>query len=272
MKKRGFMLLAVLMTAIFLTSCGDKSEEVQHSKQKNQKHIVIGYDLYEPYAYIDEKGNMTGSDIEIAKEAFKRMGYQPVFKKIIWGNQKELLKNQKVDCLWCGFSIDGREKEYQWTRPYLKCDQKVLVRSDSGIKKLSDLNGKNIAVQVDTKAEEYFLKKQSTGELSVEQISTYKNLMDAVAAFNKGYADAVVAHDEALRYYIKDNKKAYYFLDKPIMQTKIGVAFNLNYDKQIVAKLSDTLEDMIQDGTIKKIVKKYGIDSRQLVEGKTSDR
>lgn len=85
-EKRGFILFAVFITAIFLTSCGDKSKQEQQARQKNQKQIVVGYDLYEPYAYVDEKGSITGSDIEIAREAFKRMGYQPVFKKITWGN------------------------------------------------------------------------------------------------------------------------------------------------------------------------------------------
>ena len=267
MKKRGFMLLVVFITAIFLTSCGNKSHKSEDSKQKNSKKIIVGYDLYEPYAYIDEKGNITGSDIEIAKEAFKRMGYQPVFKKITWGNQKKLLKNKTIDCIWCGFSIDGREKQYQWTRPYLKCNQKIVVRSDSKIYKLNDLKDKKIAVQIATKTEEYFLKQQSTGKLPMEQIATYNNLMEAVAAFNKGYTDAVAAHDEALRYYTKENPKAYRFLDKEILQTKLGVAFDLSYDQKTVAKLSDTLGKMIQDGTIKKIVSKYEIDSKQLVEG-----
>ena len=266
------MLLVVFMTAMFLTSCGDKSQKVQGSKQKNAKQIIVGYDLYEPYAYINEKGNVTGSDIEIAKEAFQRMGYQPVFRKITWGDQKKSLNSKKIDCVWCGFSINGREKQYQWTRSYLKCYQKIIVRADSKIYKLSDLKGKRIALQVDTKTEEYFLKQKSEGKLSVAQISTYKNLLDAVAAFNKGYTDAVAAHDEALRYYIKGNEKEYRFLDTPILQTDLGVAFDLSYEKDTVTKLSDTLDEMIQDGTIKKIVKKYGIDSSQLVEGKTSDR
>lgn len=272
MKKRGFMLLAVFMAALFLTSCGNKSQKIKNSKQQHLKQIIVGYDLYEPYAYINEKGTITGSDIELAKEALKRMGYQPVFKKITWGSQKKLLKNKTIDCVWCGFSIDGREKQYQWTRSYLKCYQKIAVRADSKIKKISDLQGKRIAVQVDTKTEDYFLKQQAQGKLSLEQISTYKTLMDAVAAFNKGYTDAVAAHDEALRDYIEGNEKAYRILDTEIFQTNLGVAFDLSYDKETVTKLSDTLDKMIQDGTIKKIVTKYGIDSKQLVEGKTSDR
>lgn len=272
MKKRGFILLAVLITAMFLTSCGDKSQTNKDSKQNNLKKIIVGYDLYEPYAYIDEEGDVTGSDIEIAKEAFQRIGYEPVFKKITWGNQKELLKNKTIDCIWCGFSINGREKEYQWTKPYLKCNQKIVVRADSNIHKLSDLKGRKIAVQVATKTEEYFLKQQSTGKLPLEEIATYNNLAEAVAAFNKGYTDAVAAHDKALKYYTKGNQKAYRFLDKEILQTKLGVAFDLNYDQKTVTKLSDTLDQMIQDGTIKKIVSKYGIDSKQLVEGATSER
>ena len=266
MKKKGFMLLMVFIIALSLTSCGNRSQKVQDSKQKNQKQIIVGYDVYEPYSYINEKGNVSGSDIEIAKEAFKRMGYQPVFKKITWGSQKKLLKDKTIDCIWCGFSIDGREKQYQWSHSYLKCYQRIMVRADSKIKKISDLKGKKIAVQIDTKTEEYFLKQEAQGKLPVEQISTYKTLLDAVAAFNKGYVDAVAAHSEALKYYIKGNEKAYRILDKEILKTNLGVAFDFDYDKETVTRLSDTLDKMVKDGTIKRIVKKYGIHSKRIVE------
>lgn len=272
MKKRGFMLLAVFITAIFLTSCGNKPQKAENAHQKNLKQIIVGYDLYEPYAFMDEKGTITGSDIEIVKEALKRMGYQPIFRKVTWGDQRKLLKNKTVDCIWCGFSMDGREKQYQWSGPYLKCDQKVVVRADSGIQKLKDLKGKKIAVQVDTKTEEYFWKQELTGRLPLEELATYNCLEDAIASFNKGYTDAVAAHEDTLRYYTKENKKAYRFLDTTIMQTKLGVAFDLKYDHKTVTRLTDTLDKMIQDGTIKKIVSKYGIDSRQLVEGKTGEQ
>ena len=272
MKKRGFMLLAVFITAIFLTSCGNKPQKAENAHQKNLKQIIVGYDLYEPYAFMDEKGTITGSDIEIVKEALKRMGYQPIFRKVTWGDQRKLLKNKTVDCIWCGFSMDGREKQYQWSGPYLKCDQKVVVRAESGIQKLKDLKGKKIAVQVDTKTEEYFWKQELTGRLPLEELATYNCLEDAIASFNKGYTDAVAAHEDTLRYYTKENKKAYRFLDTTIMQTKLGVAFDLKYDHKTVTRLTDTLDKMIQDGTIKKIVSKYGIDSRQLVEGKTGEQ
>lgn len=266
MRKRRLLVLFILMTGLLLFTACTTKQTAKKGRAEHKKQLVIGYDLYKPYAYINDKGKCTGSDIEIAREACRRMGYQPVFQRITWGDQNNLLQKKAVDCIWCGFSVTGREKQYQWTRPYLKCYQKVVVRSDSDIKKLSDLQGKRVAVQLDTKTEQYFLEQLSRGKLQVAQISTCKTLMEAVAIFNKGYADAFAAHDEAIRQYTKENPKAYRVLDESIMKTQLGVAFSLDYDKKTVKKLSDTLDEMIKDKTIKKIVMKYGINSNQLME------
>lgn len=272
MKRKSFILLFIMLNILIFTSCTNKVGVTKKKTSKDRKELKIGYDMYDPYTYIDEKGNITGIDIEIAKEACKRMDYEPIFQKITWGEQKKLLKNRSIDCIWCGFSENGREKQYQWTTPYLKSQEVVVVRADSKIKKLSDLKGKKVAVQIDTKAEEYFLKQQKKGTLPLEQIATYKNMIEAMAAFNKGYVDAVAAHEAVLKVYTKDNHKNYYFIKTPIVHSKLGVAFCKDYNKETVELLSCTLQEMTKDGTIEEIIKKYGIDTSHLMEVQSSDQ
>ncbi len=57
------------------------------------------------------------------------------------------------------FSIDGRENEYNWTEPYMISRQVVAVNRSSDIYRLSDLEGKTIAVQSTTKPESIFLER-----------------------------------------------------------------------------------------------------------------
>ena len=71
--------------------------------------IVIGSDNYPPFNYLSADGQPTGIDVELATEAFRRMGYKAQFVTIDWVDKKELVENGTVDCLWGSFSIDGRE-------------------------------------------------------------------------------------------------------------------------------------------------------------------
>ena len=135
--------LAALLVLCALVLCGCGRQEQDEPLPK----LVIGSDNYEPYFYLDEGGSFAGIDVEIATEACRRMGYEPEFQKIAWQFKDILLEQGTVDCLWGCFSMTGREDRYQWAGPYMYSRQVMVVRSDSGIYRLSDLNGKRIAVQ-----------------------------------------------------------------------------------------------------------------------------
>ena len=127
------------------------------SSQENMPKIIIGSDDFPPFNYSDENGEPAGIDVDIANEALGRLGYKPVFKKIVWDDKDKDLENKEIDCLWGCFSMDGRENDYKWAGPYMVSRQVVAVNENSTIKKLSDLSGKVIAIQASTKPEDTFL-------------------------------------------------------------------------------------------------------------------
>ncbi|MFR2706020.1 MAG: hypothetical protein ACLTAT_06735 [Lachnospira eligens] len=49
------------------------------------------------------------------------------------------LSSGSIDCIWNGFTLNGREREYTWSKAYIDNSQVVIVKSGSGIKKLEDL-------------------------------------------------------------------------------------------------------------------------------------
>ena len=87
---------AVLSLAFILSGCSDKSTVSSDALPV----IIIGSDEYEPYNFNDKNGNPAGIDVEIASEAFLRMGYKAQFKNIVWDEKDEMLTDGKVDC--CG--------------------------------------------------------------------------------------------------------------------------------------------------------------------------
>lgn len=136
-RPRLLFLLAVLCLAVCLLA-GCAARAATADPDADLPTIVIGSDSYPPFNYLSADGQPTGIDVELATEAFRRMGYKAQFVTIDWVDKKELVENGTVDCLWGSFSIDGREDEYRWAGPYMVSRQVVAVMPDSDIEILDE--------------------------------------------------------------------------------------------------------------------------------------
>ena len=66
----------------------------RESADNELPEIVIGMDYFEPYSYQVSNGEYKGIDVELAKEAFQRLGHQPKFENIVWEDKDELLADR----------------------------------------------------------------------------------------------------------------------------------------------------------------------------------
>lgn len=142
------LALLTMLTAGLLSGCVSDA-----ASDSTLPTITVGSDTYPPYVYMDNNGDITGLDVDIAEEAFRRMGYRAEFTTIDWEQKTKLVDNGEIDCIWGCFSMDGRENDYQWAGPYLVSRQVIAVGAQSGIERMSDLTGKTIAVQATGKPE-----------------------------------------------------------------------------------------------------------------------
>lgn len=228
--------------------------------------IIIGSDNYPPYNYEDANGKPTGIDVDLATEAFRRMGYQAVFRTIDWEAKKELVESGEIDCIWGSFSIDGREDQYQWTQAYMYSRQVVAVRKDSEIECFADLAGKRVAVQSTTKPEGIFLSHTDPRIPQVEEVFSLQNRELLYPYLSKGYVDAIAAHEVAILQCMADYGLEYRILDEPLLTVGLGVAFSKTDDRGLAAALSETFEEMRRDGTLKQILGKYLAEPEKFME------
>lgn len=256
-RKHMMGVMVFFLLGCFLCACGKTKDQTRKTTENTNKKIIIGGDNYPPFNYTDENGNPAGIDVELAKEAFHRMGYKPVFVKIDWENKKSLVESGKIDCIWACFSVLGRKDEYHWAGPYMLSHQVVAVNDSSKIYKLSDLKNKVIAVQSTTKPEELFLKQTDSRIPKVKKVYSMENRELIYTSLGKGYVDAIAAHEISIRQYMSDYDAKYRILDEDILSTGIGVAFAKNDKRGIDKELSKTLKAMIKDGSAKKILQKY---------------
>ena len=242
---RGCTLLAASAAVGSLTSCGGTD-----AKDSGLPLIIVGSDTYPPYIYLNNDGVPAGIDVEIATEAFRRMGYAARFESIDWEQKTNLVESGTIDCIWGCFSMDGREEAYRWAGPYMVSRQVVAVDADSSIRSLSDLAGKTVAVQSTGKPEEIFLSGSDPRiPQGVEVFSTEdSNVRYAMLAC--GYVDAVAAHETAILQYMKDNSVEFRILEEPLLVTGLGVAFAKNDSRGLDHQLNDTFAQMRTDGTL----------------------
>ena len=261
----GLVLGAVCCLVLALGSCGGQTE-TETASHSDLPVILVGSDNYPPFHYEDANGQPTGIDVDLAKEAFRRMGYQAVFVTIDWEDKKDLVERGEIDCIWGSFSSDGREDQYLWTEPYLYSRQVVAVRQDSDIQTLADLAGKRVAVQSTTKPEELFLAHTDPRIPRVAEVFSLQDRELIYPYLSKGYADALAAHETAILQCMSDYGLDYRSLDEPLLTVGLGVAFARTDQRGLDKELSQTFEEMRADGSLEQIVGRYLDEPQRLLE------
>ena len=182
-----FMLIMVGVMFIF-------GHEMQaDAKQK----FVVGFDAsFPPYGYLSDDGEYIGFDLDLAAEVAKRNGWELVKQPIDWEAKDTELKVGNIDCIWNGFTMNGREKQYTWTTPYVDNSQIVIVNKDSDIEKLSDLKGKIVCVQSDSSALAALKGDDATKEnkelaASMKEITEVGDYNSAFMNLESGMVDAI---------------------------------------------------------------------------------
>ena len=262
----GCTLLAASAALGGLTACGGTD-----AKNSDLPQILIGSDTYPPYIYLNNDGTPAGIDVEIATEAFRRMGYAARFEVIDWEQKTALVESGAIDCIWGCFSMQGRETLYRWAGPYMVSRQVVAVNTDSSIQSLSDLAGKTVMVQSTTKPEGIFLSGSDPRIPQTVEVFSIEDRSVQYAMLACGYVDAIAAHETAILQYMKDNYAVFRILEEPLLVTGLGVAFAKNDSRGLDNQLNDTFAQMREDGTLERIVGKYLEHASQYLEVDTID-
>ena len=242
MKRCVILVLACLIAVGALCGCGARQPDTSLPK------LLIGSDTYPPYVYMDNNGDITGLDVEIAREALRRMGYQAEFVSIDWERKKELVNKGDIDCIWGCFSMNGREEDYRWAGPYMVSRQVVAVNRHSDIQALEDLAGRSIAVQATTKPESLFLNHTDSRIPEVRALLTVQNRELIFSYLSKGYVDAIAAHEISIVQFMQDYGLEYRILDEPLQVVGLGVAFARSDTRGLDTELNAVLAEMRADG------------------------
>lgn len=99
--RRTFLKVCAAAAAAGLTACS-KTQAAAALPE-----LTVGSDNYPPFIYLNNDSTPTGIDVDIATEAFARMGYAVRFEIIDWEQKTKLVESGAIDCIWSCFSMDG---------------------------------------------------------------------------------------------------------------------------------------------------------------------
>lgn len=264
-KKIGFILALVLVAFLVMGTASAGlfdflgANNGSNTAGNDENTFIVGFDAeFPPYGYKDDSGNYVGFDLDLAKEVCERNNWTFKAQPIDWDAKDAELDSGSIDCIWNGFTINGRENDYTWSEPYIDNKQVIVVKSDSGIKSLDDLAGKTVETQKDSSA---LAALQGDNKTLADTFATLTEVADYNTAFmdlESGACQAVAIDIGVAQYQVssKDNPDAYTILDDSISSEQYGIGFKKGNDA-LKDQVQKTLDEMFEDGTVAKIAENY---------------
>lgn len=255
------MLMAVAALAM-LVGCSDKNSDV--------KMFTVGFDAdFPPYGF--KQGNeYKGFDLDLAREVCARKGWKFIANPINWDTKDMELNSGAIDCIWNGFTMQGRENGYTWSVPYVDNSQVVMVKKGSPIKKLADLAGKTVGVQTDTPVQKALSGKDDDKKTVAALGKTFKSLVvmpnynQAVMDLEMGAVDAVALDVGVAKRKMTDLPDKFELLAEIVMTETYGIGFKKG-NVALKDEVEAGLKALAADGTMVKIAQRYGIEANALL-------
>ena len=228
--------------------------------ENNETNFIVGYFVeFPPFEYTDDNGEVTGFDIDLAKEVCERNNWTFVGQQIIdWDSKEAELDSGGIDCIWSGFTINGREDDYAWTKPYFNNSQVFVVKDGSGISSYEDLEGKAVDVEMGSSALNALETHNKTLKDSFSNINEITEYDTAFMDLESGTCDAVLGDRDVMKYILntKFDDEGYKIIEPPLSVEQYGVGFSLD-NTELRDQVQETLNEMYEDGTIDEIAQKY---------------
>lgn len=250
MKRTLIVLLALALLLACFMGCAKKEDKPA------ARNFTVGFDAeFPPFGFIADNGSYDGFDLAVAEEVCKRLGWTFKAQPINWDAKDNELASGNIDCIWNGFTIEGREDDYTWSPSYYDSSIVVVVKAGSEISTLADLAGKTVIVQAASSG-------LSALDENPELVDTFKELLECAdynSAFSElgmGSVDAVVADVGVAAYNMKGKTDQYKVLEEKISVETYGIGF-LKGQEDLMNQVWAKVLEIAKDGTMAKLADKY---------------
>ena len=254
MKKILAVLIAALLTA---SCCFALAEDTSLDDVLAKGELIMGFDeAYPPMSFVDESGEYTGFDIDLAREVASRLGVELVFQPISWDAKVMELNAGNIDCIWSGMTMTEELKEQVlFSMPYMANEQILLVRADSGIASAEDLAGKSLGTQAGSSSVTVLdANPQVKDIIEGGEANLYDDFVVALMDLNLGNIDVLLIDSVVGNYYIaqQEDPTVFAVLPEVLEAEEYGIAFRLG-ETTLADAINAQLIALADDGTLDEI-------------------
>jgi ABC-type amino acid transport substrate-binding protein len=234
-------LSLLFICLIVMVGCGKKDDN---------KLVMVTEAGFAPYEYY-ENGEIVGVDVDIAKEIAKELGKELVIKDIAFDSIINEVRTGKADIGAAGISYsDERAKKVDFSINYSVSKQVVIVKNDSFINSINDINDKKIAVQLGSVADTYVTKNYKNAEI-VRQ----KKYLAAIEDLKVGKVDLVVMDELPAKEIIEKNS-GIKILDGELTSDSYGMIVKKG-NTELLETVNKVLNRLSNDGSIDNFIIKH---------------
>lgn len=267
MKKRVFAAVLAAVMAVGMCCAATVSAGIE------DKTLIVGFDAeYPPYGYMDDDGEYTGFDLELAQAVCDLEGWELVKTPINWDAKDQELNAGNIDCIWNGFTMNGREDDYTFSDPYVDNSQVIVVAEDSGIETLEDLAGKTVGVQAASAALDLLNSEEEGGQKELADtfgaLNEFADYNTAFTELQAGALDALAIDIGVANYQINSRGDGYKILEETLNTEQYAIGFKKGND-ELCDIVNADLQKLADDGTVAELAEKYEISD--MVTLKASD-
>lgn len=273
MKKRLVLLLVTAMAATtVLAGCGSKDSGSSDNGKKSSKEakiendddtLIVGFDAsFPPYGYKDDSGEYVGFDLDLAQEVCDRNNWKLVKQPIDWDSKDAELNSGTIDCIWNGFTMNGREDDYTFSEPYVDNSQVIVVADDSGIEKLTDLAGKTVGVQAASAALDLLQSEEEGGQKELADtfgaLNEFADYNTAFTELQAGALDALAIDVGVAKYQLNSRGEGFKILDETLNTEQYAIGFKKG-NQELCDIVNADLQELANEGKVAELAEKYEI-------------
>ncbi|QPF86104.1 amino acid ABC transporter substrate-binding protein [Bradyrhizobium genosp. L] len=241
-----------------------RGEEVDTAltRIRQSKAVTIGFrESAAPFAYLNEGKQASGYSIDICNKIAQEIGrklniphidikYVPVTPQ----TRIPLIANGTVD-IECGTTVNSlaRQEQVDFSYAVALAEGRLLTKKTSGIKDLSDLNGKIVALAAGTTAERYVRAALDRDKINARVLQVRDNA-EGLLAVNSQRVDAFVNDTILLGGVLRtaQNKDDFAIVGKPLSFEQVAFMVGKN-NSGLLTIINVTIARLLASGELQKL-------------------
>ncbi len=275
MKKCLVMIMTAILAVSMLAGCGSSSKETKAPETDAAANeagetaaagevttieegvLKVGMEIgYPPMEYFDEDGaTPIGFDVELAQALADDMGLELELVDTAWDGIFAGVDTDKYDVIISAVSwTEDRNNNYLLSKTYVANAPVIVVPNDSDIADIQDLEGKSVAVQMETTAD-YLVQRYVADGLNTD-LRQYEKVINAFDELKTGRVDAVCTDSVVAAYYLGDEASNYQNVWEADEKEPICMCFKKGNDA-LKDAMETALDNIKANGKLGEIATKY---------------